>query len=160
MFNKRSLFISLICSLLLLTGCTKEANRIYTVCKVDAGQVYCYNDTSFYTVSGNNLIEIGSVGLKRYPALQLTPTDGNFEFKYVVPGHYRGTLHSVNCYANKLLEDGYTYDIVYTDCNNLEVYFDNSLNRIRLIYNIQGDVRIYCIDNSDNPIVPIYLDEE
>ena len=51
MFNKLSLFIVLVLCLT-LTGCTHDANRIYTICKVDDGVKYCYNSDGFYVAGG------------------------------------------------------------------------------------------------------------
>ena len=154
---KLSLLISFAC--FLLTGCTTESNRIYTVCKVNGDGVYCYNSEGFYVVSGNSLIGTSSVGLKPYPVLHVTPTSGEFVFEKNLPGCYRGTLQSVNSYLYKLISNGYTYNVVYSDPNSIEVYAECSEYKLRLLFNIKGTVRIYCLDNSGNSIVPPYINE-
>lgn len=159
MFNKLSLFIVLILCLT-LTGCTHDANRIYTICKVDDGVKYCYNSDGFYVVSDNNLTPTSSIGLKKYPALCIVPEEGDYVFEYQLPGFYKGTLTSVNRYAHRLIELGFTYEYSYADCNSLEVYFISNDLKVRLLYNIKGSVRIYCVDNSNNYITPPYLNEE
>ena len=155
---KLSLLILLIC--FLVTGCTIESNRIYTICKMDSGSTYCYNDDGFYVVSGNSLIETSSVGLKPYPVLHVTPSAGEFVFSKDLPGCYKGTLESVNSYLYKLISDGCSYTVTYSDPNNIELYAECPEYKLRLLFNIKGTVRIYCLNNSGNYIMPPYINEE
>lgn len=162
MKTKQLLFLSLTTLLLFLSGCTHEANRIYTICEYGHDGVYCYDiNENFYQVyDDGSLIQVSSVGLKAYPALSLTPTAGNYEFENVMPGLYRGTLTSVNHYVSTLCNDSGYYDVVFADPNNLELYVYTETYNVRIIYNIRGEVRLYAIDKSDNFIEPPYLNEK
>lgn len=161
----RRYILTIVCLMLTLcTGCvTVEADRIYTICKTDGTDTYCYNDTgSFYFLSPDGLlVPTSGVGLRNLPALTITPREGEFEFIYQLPGLYDGTLHSVNCYVNKLLTElNGELEVTYRDWNNIELYVKSATVSTRIIYNIKGDVRIYAIDNSNNPITPLYIISE
>ena len=145
----------------LLTGCTVEADRVYTVCKSSPTGVYCYDSSgNFYYVVDSKPLPVGSAGLQARPALQLSNRSGDFEFESVLPGLYHGTLTSVSHYVSKLVNelDG-VIDIVYSDWNNLELYVYSSEVNTRILFNIKGDVRIYAVDNFRNPILPLYINE-
>jgi small nuclear ribonucleoprotein (snRNP)-like protein len=148
--------------LLLLTGCTTEADRIYTICKYDNGEIYCYkNEDEFYKVlEDGSLLSISGVGVKALPALRVIPSDGEYLFNYQMPGLYKGTLESVDHYVYLLLENNGSLDIKYADSNSVEMFIYTESCNIRIIYNIRGDIRIYAVDNSNNYINPPYLSEE
>lgn len=162
MKTKRIVFLLLTLLLSLLSGCTYEADRIYTVCKYTETETYCYKDSdNFYKVLDDGaLVKVSGVGLKAKPALHLIPDDGEYVFEEQLPGLYKGTLESVNAYAHKLLNDGSTYEIVSADANILEIVVSCNEYSVRIIYNIRGDVRIYAIDDSSNSINPPYINEE
>lgn len=142
--------------LVLFSGCTVEANRIYTVCKVDSDYTYCYNinDEFFRVEPDGKLTHISSVGLKDVPALVLNPSVGDYNFDYVLPGLYKGTLESVNHYVNTL--EG-VYRVSYRDWNNLEVYITTANADVRVYFNIRGNVRIYAVDKNGIAIEPPML---
>lgn len=148
--------------LVLLCGCTVTSNRIYTVCKVDGDKSYCYNNAGeFFLVSGESFTKISAVGLKELPALSLDLSDGSYTFKEKLPGLYGGTLASVNHYLYRLCDgDVSSVSVSYRDWNNIESFVVNEEFKARVIFNIRGDVRIYFVDNYDNPIAPLYLNEE
>lgn len=156
---RKFLIASLLMTLFNLSYFTVDADRIYTVCKYDNGIIYCYNnDENFYRVSDDALIKVGTANLKAKPCLQFIPTKGDYKFEYILPGLYRGTLTSVYHYSSRLLNtDNSSYEVTYSDCNMLEVYIYSEEFDVRIIYNILGDVRVYAVDNSDNPIEPPYL---
>lgn len=158
MKRKLTLCALLLCALF-LSGCTVEADRIYTVCKNDGENVYCYKeDGSFYYYSNGILVPTSGVGLQAYPALHVTPCSGEFSFTYVLPGLYSGTLASVNHYVYKLQQESSSELIIqYQDWNNIDFIVKTDNVSTRIIYNIKGDVRIYAVDNSDNPIEPLYI---
>lgn len=162
MKTKHLLFLTLILLCFNLTSCTVDANRIYTICKRDNNKVYCYsNDGVFFEVlDDGSLIQTSGVGLNAYPELHLIPKEYGYTFVNVLPGLYSGTLKDVSGYVNKLLIEGYTYEIVYSDCYNIELYAYSESCNIRILFNKQGEVRIYSVDNSDNYINPPYLIEE
>ena len=163
MLRKLKLVIILVVLATSITGCTVESDRIYTICKIDDGEVYCYkNENEFYKVlEDNTLLKLSGVGLYARPMLQIIPSEGEYEFYYQLPGLYKGTLESVHHYVYKLQEDGCgKEDIVYSDCNILDMYLYNNEYSVRIVYNIRGDIRIYAIDSSDNPIKPPYLNDK
>lgn len=145
----------------LLCGCTVEANRVYTVCKASPTDVYCYDsDGNFYYVVNNKPLLVGSAGLQARPALKLSNRSGDFVFEPVLPGLYRGTLTSVSHYVSKLVSElNGEVEIVYADWNNLEIFVYSSEVNTRILFNIKGDVRIYAVDNFQNPILPLYINE-
>ena len=164
LIKKRSLLVmGIIATLLQLCGCTTTANRIYTTCKYDNGVTYCYDDKgNFYKVDEDTdeLIKVSSVGLQPYPVLDIMYEPGDYEFTYQMPGLYKGTLESVNHYLYKLMKDVGSCKIVYQDPNRVELFFNADNYSLRLIYDIDGNVRIYAVDNSGNSIEPPYLSEE
>lgn len=142
-----------------LTGCIQEANRIYTVCKVDSEFMYCYsNEGKFFRVEEDGaLTPISAVRLKELPALVLNPSEGDYKFYYQLPGLYHGTLESVNRYVTAL---GGTYEVAYRDWNNIETYVTSDNYSVRIIFNISGEVRIYCIDSDGKSIEPPLLEAQ
>lgn len=152
----------LICTLSLL-GCTVESKRIYTVCKVDENGVqYCYDlDGNFYYRPDDKLVKISGVGLHSYPALILAPRSGDYYFEYQLPGKYKGTLRSVNCYVYKLLKDP-NAELIYKsrDCYTIDCFITSDVGSTRILFNKSGNVRIYFINNSAIPSKPLYISEE
>lgn len=146
----------------LLSGCTVESNRIYNVCKVSSdGTVFCYNDAGeFFKVYNDTVLPISGVGLYPYPTLKVIPTEGPFDFTYVLPGNYTGSLRDVNHYVFKLLkEDNAAIVMLETDCHIIDFKVISDLHTTRIIYNKSGTVRIYCVDNSGNPLEPLYINK-
>ncbi len=141
-----------------LSGCAIESDRIYTVCKIDNGTVYVYDGSGkFYTVLQDGTLQPNiNPNLITKPALMLLPKEGDFEFEYVLPGLYKGTLTSVNHYVHKVCTDLSAIDTVYADPNNLEIFVPAGDISIRILFNIRGDVRIYSSDNT----IPVYLNKK
>ncbi len=154
-----ALLILLLLSSMLLTGCTVTADRIYSICKEDGDRVYCYKSTGeFFIFEDGILAPTSDVGLKNYPALNITPMCGAYNFEYVLPGLYKGTLWDVNRYVAKLLEtDGSALEISYRDWNLIDAYVKTPDINVRVVYSISGDVRIYAVDSASNPTEPPYL---
>lgn len=145
---------------LLLTGCTYDADRIYTVCKIDNDVTYVYSDSGVYSVSNNELVPCYDINIAKKPALKLFATDKDYSFEYVLPGLYKGTLEDVSSYVQYLTsKDSASYSIISADPNNLEIVVTSSKYSARVIYNTTGDVRVYFIDNSKNFIEPLYIIE-
>lgn len=149
-----------LCISILLTGCTVTSDRIYTVCKYDTTTTYCYNASNeFFIVTDKGFVPHSGVTLQNKPALCVIPEEYDFSFVYVMPGLYEGTLQEVNGYIHLLQNDGYSYDVMSADWNNLDIILTNGTKAIRLLYNIQGEVRIYLNDGFHNSITPPYISE-
>lgn len=144
----------LIC--LTLSGCSIEADRIYTVCRIADGVQYVYDGSgNFYTVTESNSLQTNiDPSLISKPALMLMPKEGDYAFEYILPGLYKGTLTSVNHYVYAICTDLESIQIIYSDANKLEVIVPADDISIRILFNIRGDVRIYSSDNT----IPLYLD--
>ena len=157
----RKAFILIIPLMFILVGCTTEADRIYTVCKIDNGLPYVYSTSGVYSVSNNTLEPCYDINVEKKPALQLFPTDKDFNFEYVLPGLYKGTLEDVSAYVNFMVtNDSATYYIVNSNPESLEVIVDSSEYSARILYNTSGDVRVYFVDNSNLSIIPLYINGE
>lgn len=159
MYNKIITILLVSLCLLFISGCTVNSNRVYTICKIDESDEYCYSDNGeFFKVVDGYPIKISSVGLKSLPALTLSPTEGEYKFVKQMPGLYKGTLRSVNCYIFKICNgDTSNLEVKYRDWNNIEVYVYTDDYNARVIFNIRGDVRIYFINSKQEPIEPLYI---
>lgn len=157
----RKIMISCVIMCLLLTGCTYDANRIYTVCKTDEDETYVYSDDGLFLVNCDKLIESYDPNVVREPALQLLTDADSYKFSYEMPGLYKGTLYSVSGYINYMCEnDDASYVITYSDPNNLEVFLNTDDYMARVIYNTNGEVRMYFKNKSGFSINPVYVNEE
>lgn len=160
--RKFTLLFTLVTTLLLLTGCTVESDRIYNVCKIDSdGTQYCYNDLQeFYVVYNDSVLPISGVGLHPYPTLKLQPSEGTYSFQYELPGKYSGTLKDVNHYVYDLLSDGAaSVQVLYSDPYILDFKVIGEKFTTRIIYNKSGSVRIYCETNSGKSRKPLYINK-
>lgn len=154
--------IPLVLLLCLFTGCTKQKdNHIYVVCRIENNTKYCFDDANnFYKVNPDGKVVLcHKKDLQPYPILDIHPSDGEYNFRYQLPGLYKGTLESLNNYLGKLSKEC-TLKIISVDWESAELYANASDYSVRIIFKVNGDVRIYAIDNSDNPVTPPYLIEE
>ena len=156
------LILCIIIIMLVCTGCTVEANRIYTKCKIVGDTYYCYNtDNEYYYYNGEMLVPVSGVGLRSLPALHVIPTAGDYVFTKQIPGLYTGTLTSVNHYVHYLITKlDATVEITYQDWNTVDLKVISDTVSTRIIFNIKGDVRIYAIDNSGKSINPLYINSK
>ncbi len=164
MIRLRKILSIVLLGLCLLTGgCTTTADRIYSVCKVENNQYYCYkNSEEFFLINKNgSVIPTSGVGLKALPALHVIPTEGNYRFDYVMPGLYKGTLDSLEHYIY-LLESEYAgeMDITYRDWNSIEGFIYTDEYNIRFNFNKLGDVRIYAKNKYSKTVEPPYINIE
>jgi len=158
MFIKRFMFLLLSTLTIFLSGCTKISDRIYVICKTSSEGTYCYkSETDFYKQVDDDLIKISGIELTAKPALQLIPNSGEYIFTYQLPGLYKGTLESVSAYVDKLKADGNLLEIVYSDCNDLEIVLTCETSSTRILFNVRGDVRIYAVDNAGKPLEPLFI---
>lgn len=160
----RRTFISFVtlCILLNLAGCTRVANRIYTVCKVDGDTSYVYNsDGEFFTLKNDVYLKHSGVGLECKPALKLVTTDKqDYAFTKTLPGLYVGTLENVSSYVNTLKSNDYSVDVRRADCKDIEVFCTSTDGSVRILFNISGTVRLYAIDASGTSIEPPFIVDE
>lgn len=141
-----------------ITGCTVEASRIYIVCRYDNGAVSCYkNANEFYDVDVNgNLLPTIDPTLRAYPILTFTPTQGDYNFEPDVPNLYHGCKVELEHYVYRLLENDFdAFEIIYSDYQRLEIKVYSQTTTYRILYNIYGEIRVYSENNS--PI--LYINE-
>lgn len=138
-----------------LAGCAIEADRIYTVCRIDNGTRYVYDGSgNFYTVMPDETLQPNiDPSLINKPVLMVLPKEGEFVFESMLPGFYKGTLESINHYVYAACSDLSQLQVVYADAKRLEIVFPSGEDNIRILYNIKGDVRIYSTNNN----IPVYL---
>lgn len=153
--KKFVLFILFTLVCISLSGCAVEADRIYTVCRIDNGTRYVYDGSGrFYTVLPDESLQPNiDPNLIAKPALMVTPKEGEFSFEVQLPGLYKGTLADVNHYVYAACTDTSQLQIIYADAKRLEIVFPSGEDNIRILYNIKGDVRIYSTNNN----IPVYL---
>lgn len=145
------LFAVLLVSLL-LTGCTCEADRIYTVCKQSDEGTFVYNMSGEfyqYDKESKELTPCSSIGLQSSPALQIAPKDGEFELKEDLPCKFNSTLDNLNCYLGKLISDGYNVDVTYADWSSLTLLATKDGTSLRMYYATDDTLRIYSSEISD-----------
>ena len=154
----RKFTFSLLIVMCLLCGCTVVADRIYTVCKIDGDTVYVYSNGDLYTYVDGDLVPCYDPNIVKEPALQLITTDNAYNFAYVLPGLYKGTLEDVSAYVKYLEEkDDAKCMLIHSDCDNMELLITSDSYLGRIYFNIRGDVRMYFKDKSNLSIEPVYL---
>lgn len=161
--KRLTLLVLTIFIMLNLTGCTQEASRIYTVCKIDNGNTYCYDyDNNFYIVSAEDkLIKCNEVGLIARPTLSFVPSGTEYKIESTdVPNCYKGTFESLKGYVYTLLNEleETSFEIKQVDSKSIEIFVYSSSVNTRCIYNIYGELRLYCIDENSEACDPIFLD--
>ena len=155
---KRLLVLFILCLLCCtFAGCTVTADRIYTLCKYDGTDYFYFKDDgTFWMYHDGMLVPHSGVGLQAYPALCVNPMDKPYSFEYILPGLYKGTLQSVWSYIS---EFDCEKTVQYQDWNTLDVLLEYDTGKTRIIYTINGDVRIYAVDNLGNSLQPLYINE-
>lgn len=160
----KRLFISFIFLIILsnFVGCTKVADRIYTVCMIEDDKRYVYNSNGeFFTLKNNYYLKHSGVGLECKPALQLITTDkDSYSFVADIPGLYTGTLEDVSSYVKYLGTKGYTHGIKRADCKDIEVLCTSVHGSVRILFNISGTVRIYAVDKDGTTVEPPFISEK
>lgn len=136
---------------------TVEADRIYTVCLYDHGTRYVFDGSGdFYQVGENErLIPSLNPTLQPIPMLQLIPVEYPINLTQELPGLYHGSLRSVQGLVYQLQQVGATYEVVYASPTQLEAYVTLPEYQVRVIYNISGEIRIYCSESSN----AVYLND-
>lgn len=150
------MLLSILC---LLTGCTRTADRIYTVCRVSEKGISTYkpNGTFYDYHEDGSLTPSMDPTLRALPALQFNPRQHSYKLTPVLPGLWEGTLQGLEGYVYELTQNGFTFDgCTYADWQKLEFYVYSDDDTYRIMYNIYGEVRIY----SQNKAPILYLNEE
>lgn len=149
-------FLCLVC--LLFSGCGRRTGNIYIVCREADNVKYCYNQNNeFFVISEDGKVsQYTQKNLKPYPMIHIEPSEGNYNFTYVLPGLYSGTLESLNNYLGVLSKEC-SFDIKSCDWYSVELYAHSEDYSVRILFNLNGELRIYAINNSDNPISAPYL---
>lgn len=143
-----------------LVGCIKTVNghRNWVLCKEESGVKYYYNDIGeFKCVKNSNILAHSGAGLQSYPALSVIPSSHSYSFSYILPGLFEGTLYDVEGYIADLLENGYTsHEVVFKDNASAEVYVHSDKSSVRILFTINGDVRIYESTGKVPPLLDKY----
>lgn len=149
-------FACLVC--LLLSGCGRHSGNIYITCREVNNVKYCYNQNGefFMIAEDGRVTQYTQKDLKPHPMIHIEPTEGDYNFTYVLPGLYSGTLESLNNYLGALSKDC-KFVIKSCDWNSVELYAYSDAYSVRILFNLNGELRIYAIDNSDKPISAPYL---
>lgn len=136
----------------LLTGCTCEADRIYTVCKQSEEGTFVYNMSGEfyqYDEESKEMSPCSSIGLQSSPALQIAPKEGEFKLVEDLPCKFNSTLDNLNCYLGKLISDGYDVNVSYADWNSLVLLATKEDASLKMYYATDDTLRIYSSEISD-----------
>lgn len=159
----RKCILLFIVSLLCLTGCkTVEANRIYTVCQIEDGISIAYNpDMEFVQVVDGKILPHSGAGVTAKPVLTFHPSSGDYVITATDTPHlYHSTLESLEHYIFYLLQDDAELKIDFISWRELDIYVHSPTWHCRCIWNIDGSLRLYFIDNYSNALPPLYINEE
>lgn len=159
--KKSVLTLVTLCFLVLLTGCTVEADRIYTVCKSTEDTVYVYNaEGEFFTYKNGEVLPCYEPSLQARPKLILEFDDStDFSFDKEMPSVYIGSKEDCLHYVTKLLrERNGKYRLLSVDWKSFEMLVTTSECDVRVLYSNDNRVRIYAQDESGG-IVPPYLED-
>lgn len=123
----------LVATALLLGGCSYVVETPYV----------CIKD-GVYAV-GNTVKDHGEIR-ERLPseqqALQFITDDKGVDLMGGRLAFYTGTLYSLSNYRKALLDDGYKVDTITRTCDVLDTTLKRGDDRIRLIYQRSGTIRI------------------
>ena len=159
--RKSILLLALLATL--LTGCSiVESDRIYTICQSENGVDIAYNQSmEFVQIKDGKVLPHSGAGVTAKPALTFYPTQGEFVLTPTeVPNKYKGTLESLEHYVGTLLNEGANYEISFVSWRELDILIHHSEWHCRCLWDIDGNLRLYFIDIYNNPIEPLYLNEE
>ncbi|MCM1215074.1 MAG: hypothetical protein NC548_11205 [Lachnospiraceae bacterium] len=160
--KKRLLSLIFIICTLCITGCTVDANRIYTVCKSTESTSYVYNaDGEFFMLTNGRLIPCSSNGLQTKPKLILIFDDStDYNLVEEIPSVYSGTKDDCLHYVTRVLTElGGKYAIINVDWKSFEMLISTDDYDIRIIYTSDDKVRIYA-QCDDEGVAPPFLNEK
>ena len=161
MKTKVLLLLCLFC--VTLSGCTHDANRVFTVCKETSDSVYAYNTSGDFVKKDKTtgVIEpYKSNSLINKPALLLNSAMGEFELAYVLPNQYSCDFINFNRYLNHCVSsDNAVIEINNIDYKSVDVTIVSADYKVRCYYSNNDIVRLYAVDSDDTPIHPPYISE-
>lgn len=146
----------------LSSGCTREASRIYTVCRQTETEMYVYNmDDGFFVWKGGKLFPCTLPDLQKTPCLTLVFDDSiEYTLEPEIPSVYTGTKDDALHYATKLLkEDSGVYKLLNVDWKSFEMLVSTDQYTVRIYYTTDNKVRIYAQDEEGVTITPPYLED-
>lgn len=160
---KTKIFLVLCLCCVFLSGCTYDADRIYTVCKETSDSIYAYNTIGDFVVKDKNTGSISVVkdsSLIAQPKLLLNLREGNYSFVELLPNSYHCDFDSFNFYVNKCIVDGAsTLEINLIDYKSVDLLLTCEEYTVRCYYTNNDIVRLYAINSDGNPITPPYINE-
>lgn len=146
---------------ILLSGCSiVEANRIYTICQISNGKSIAYNNSNEFVLidKDGNIHAHSGVGVTARPVLSFHPSSGEYVITATsVPSKYFSTLESLEKFVQVLVDNGATYDVSYATWSAIDIYVSHQDWKCRCLWDIQGNLFLYFIDNENNPIAPLFL---
>ena len=158
---KRRISVLLLLCCLMLSGCTKTADRIYTVCRVSGDKVYVYNASNeFFIYNCGKVIPCPSADLQPRPKLVLNlPEDTSFTLTKQMPSVYAGTKDDALAYIARVLQEQ-SAEISCNECDwkSFTAYLRTDDFELKVFYCIDDVVRVYMNDSEGNAVTPIYLE--
>ena len=152
----------LLLCILLLTSCgIVDANRIYTVAVIDGDTTYAYNSDNEFICITNGVTRVHSgAGITAAPVLSMLPGKTSYQLSPSdTPCLYKASWDDTKAYMQKLSAEEYSTTSKYLTWSLADIMLESSEYRVRIIWTINGDLRIYAVDKLNNPVVPPYVNE-
>ena len=143
-----------------ITGCTYDADRIYTVCKYEGDVEYVYNaNGEFYLHDKveDTLTPAYSVGLQAKPAVFLNINEGDYNLVEDWPNKFTASKSDLEHYLYELTMHNYTTNVLYADWKSIVIEAYNEEHTLRIYYTTDKSLRIYASDYDTNPEALPYI---
>ena len=145
-----------------ITGCTYDADRIYTVCKYEDNVEYVYNANGDFYVHdkiADTLTPAYSVDLQTKPAIFLRVNEGDYNLVEDWPNKFTCSKSDLEHYLYELTTHGYTTNVLCADWKSITIEAKNDKHTLRLYYTTDKSLRIYASDYDTNPEALPYITE-
>lgn len=143
-----------------ITGCTYDADRIYTVCKYEDDVEYVYNaNGEFYLHDKveDTFTPAYPVGLQAKPAIFLNINEGDYNLVEDWPNKFTASKSDLEHYLYELVMHNYTTNVLYADWKSIVIEAYNEEHTLRIYYTTDKSLRIYASDYDTNPEALPYI---
>lgn len=137
-----------------ITGCTYDADRIYTVCKYEGDVEYVYNAKGEFYLHDkveDTLTPAYSVDLQAKPAVFLNINEGDYNLVEDWPNKFTASKSDLEHYLYELIMHNYVTHVLYADWKSIVIDAYNEEHTLRIYYTTDKSLRIYASDYDTNP---------